>query len=517
MSDRKKRKSARRQGLWFGPSGPARAALRRWVDPFRDSRDPSGVTHIDLMTDESLARISPRLFGQLIEPYGTVLDAIWVGEESHIRNEQGLRLDTIEAFQELGLRLFRWPGGTFAETCRWQDGIGPRSSRPRTWNYFFGGEETNEFGTDEFLRFCELLGATPWIKLNPVTAGLGDAINWMQYCNYKGTSHWASLRRKNGHPEPYGVKYWSIGNETWDGFSPEGYAELVHQWTFYMRQVDPDARIVVSGLKHGDWNERFLRRYAGLLDDSFLAKKNMIHVLSLKYATEEHLARAAKLLDKYLGPNTVNIAVEEWSAQSDPHIRPPGWQDLTVHEQVLRQGRSNLTYEGTVKMDAAVYAAVMLHGYMRNSHRVELATFMYPTNAWGALVRTDGAHLLRSANYYVFDLLKEHMGADRISTESDGPPGLDVVASIAKDRRKLTVSLINWKEDKTIEVRLRIRGSDASFPSLTRASVLQGKPTDENTLEQPDTVIPRPARVERRRNELNIGCEPFSLTVVTLA
>lgn len=200
------------------------------------------------------------------------------------------RLKTTEALRvswalrQLRMPVIRWPGGTFADTYRWQNGIGSRSQRPRTRNYFFGGEDSNGFGTDEFLRFCELVGAEAWIKVNPITASLGDTVDWMQYCNSAGTTFWSNLRRKNGHLEPYRVKYWSIGNEGNDAFSPEGYAELVHQWTFYMRQTDRHARIVVTGNAVGDWNPRFLARYSRLLKGGGIATQNMIHLMGLKYS-----------------------------------------------------------------------------------------------------------------------------------------------------------------------------------------------------------------------------------------
>ena len=325
---------------------------------------------LELRPKDRKATISPGIFGHLVEHKGTTLDGIWVGENSSIPNDGGLRLDTIEAFRQLRVPGIRWPGGTFADTYHWQDGIGPRSERPRTWNYFWGGEETNHFGTDEFLRFCELVGAEAWIKVNPLTAGLGETIKWMQYCNYGGNNYWSSLRHQNGHPEPYGVKYWSIGNETSDAYSPEAYAEQVHQWAFYMRQADRHARIIVSGSASGEWNQRFLARYAGLLKDGGIATRNMIHLLGLKYANEEQVKDAAALLDEYLGPNEVDIAVEEWAAQSGPLPMPQEvdekFADLSFHEQILRCGELNLTYEGVVKMDAAISAATQLHGLIRN-------------------------------------------------------------------------------------------------------------------------------------------------------
>ena len=161
------------------------------------------------LTNKRTGAIAPELFGCLIENYGTLLDGIWVGEESSIPNEEGLRLDTIAALRELGVGVIRFPGGTPADYYRWRDGTGP--DRKRTWNFFFGGEETNEFGTHEFVRLCRKVGAAPSIKLNPISGTLHEALEWMQYCNHDGDTYLTAERRANGEAEPLGVRSWVIG------------------------------------------------------------------------------------------------------------------------------------------------------------------------------------------------------------------------------------------------------------------------------------------------------------------
>ena len=510
----------RREWLGLTAAGTTLPALAGWPVAAQAATTAPSKQVIELLPDQRLATISPGLFGNLIEAYGTTLDGIWVGEDSSIPNEDGLRLDTIEAFRQIRVPHIRWPGGTLADTYYWQDGIGPRSQRRRSWNYFFGGEQTNQFGTDEFLRFCELVGADAWIKVNPITASLGDTINWMQYCNYGGDSYWSNLRRQNGHPRPYGVKYWSIGNETSPAFSPESYAERVHEWTYYMRPADRHSRIVVSGEMKGDWNERFLVRYAKLLKDTgaLTQLKDMFHVLGLKYANEEQVRNAAALVDRYLGPNVLEISVEEWAAQTGP--LPPWPQELnemTIWEAILEVSELDLPYEGLVKMDAAVSAAGSLHGLIRNADRVKLASFLYPVNTWGPLIKTDGPRFLRTATYHVFDLLKQHMEADSIGVDFNGTSGLDVVASVSKGGRTTTVSIVNPQERAPLEARLRIRGTGAGEPVQATADVLTGKPTAENTYETPDKIKPRAGRVERKGDEWVASCPPYSLTVVTLA
>jgi alpha-N-arabinofuranosidase len=137
---------------------------------------------ITLKLEDRRGTVEPELFGCLIEDYGTLRDGIWVGDDPDVPNDDGLRLDTIKAFREIGMQVIRFPGGTPADCYRWRDGIGPRSERPRTWNFFFGGESINEFGTDEFLRLCATVGASASIKVNPISLPLQDTLDWMQYC-----------------------------------------------------------------------------------------------------------------------------------------------------------------------------------------------------------------------------------------------------------------------------------------------------------------------------------------------
>ena len=475
------------------------------------------VIHVE--PGEVTTHISAGLFGMLVEPYGRTEHAIWVGEDSPIPNDGGLRLDTIEAFRQIRTPVFRWPGGSYADAYDWQVGVGPRSERPRTWNYF-GGEETNQFGTDEFLRFCELIGAEAWIKLNPLTADLGDALKWMQYCNYPGDSYLTQLRARNGHPEPYGVKYWSLGNEGNDAFSPEAYAELVHQWTFYMRQADPKGQIVVTGLGIGDWNERFLERYSDLLRSGGIATKGMIHLLGLKYSNDEQIRLSAELLDDYLGPGEVGLALEEWRSMSGDLPIPPDIRALPIHEGVIKismdisAGKLDpRIFEGRVKLDAGLRTARRLHGLIRTADRVKLATFLYPTNTWGPLVRSEGAQLIRTPNYHVHDLLQDHMDAESVGVDLTDPDVLDVTASRSSDGRTVFLSLVNPAENEPVDLTVRL--ASGSYGSRAKVRVLGGDPSDENTLEEPDSVVPHTTTIEGQGGEWSLVCEPHSVTVLT--
>ena len=170
---------------------------------------------INIVACERPPTISPEIFGHFVEFLGSCInDGIWAGNDPSIPQDDGLRLDIIESLRQIGAPDFRWPGGTFADCYHWQDGIGPRTERPRRRNIFWGGDESNHFGTDEFIRWCQCIGAQPVLQTNLRSGSPQETLDWIEYCNGSTQSNVAQLRRQYGHDVPYEVKYWSIGNET---------------------------------------------------------------------------------------------------------------------------------------------------------------------------------------------------------------------------------------------------------------------------------------------------------------
>lgn len=161
--------------------------------------------------NSTIGRIDPKLHGQFIEFLGECIDeGLWVGEDSPIENERGYRKATLDALRALRPPVIRWPGGCYADTYHWRDGVGPQSERKTTFNENFATYELDDhsFGTDEFLRLCEMLGAEPWININMLSGTVAEMKDWMEYCNRAQSTDLAKEREANGHKAPYGVKYW---------------------------------------------------------------------------------------------------------------------------------------------------------------------------------------------------------------------------------------------------------------------------------------------------------------------
>ncbi len=219
---------------------------------------PQARIKIDI--DRTIGEVHPHLFGNFAEHLGRMIYGGIYEEGSPLSDANGYRKDVIDAVRRLGVSILRWPGGNFASGYNWKDGMGPKELRPVRPELAWDDLESNRFGTDEFLRYCELIGAEPYICINLGLGTIDDARHWVEYCNESRRTCWADQRRKNGRETPYGVKYWALGNEI-DGpwqlghKSAEEYARFALEAAKAMRAVDRTIKLVASGSSNygADW------------------------------------------------------------------------------------------------------------------------------------------------------------------------------------------------------------------------------------------------------------------------
>ena len=208
------------------------------------AQDPAKLI---IHADQGKHTINKHIYGHFSEHLGRcIYGGIWVGEGSDIPNLDGYRQDVLEALKAINIPNLRWPGGCFADEYHWEDGIGPRNERPTMINTHWGGvTEDNSFGTHEFLNYCELLGTEPYICGNVGSGTVKEMSGWVEYINFDGISPMSNLRKKNGREEPWGVKYWGVGNENWGcggNMTPEYYADLYKRFATYCRNYG-DSRL----------------------------------------------------------------------------------------------------------------------------------------------------------------------------------------------------------------------------------------------------------------------------------
>lgn len=500
------------------------------------------TAHWRIWADLPRATISPNIYGHFIEHLGRgVYEGIWVGPDSKIPNEDGFRLDTLRALRDLPTPVVRWPGGCFADDYHWQDGIGPRELRKRMRNLWWFDEESNEFGTDEFVEFCRRIGAEPYICANVGTGTPTEASNWVEYCNGARDTHLVQLRRDNGSDEPHDVRYWGVGNETWacgGNFSPEEYAAAFRQFATFMKgRVDDIDLVAVGGLPGNacpdDWNQRFLAtlgafqkpplpaliprlmdhlsihryyyRFVGPEDEAFTdAEHYDLMVSSLQI--DEDIRKTSELLGYYAGvENRIGIVVDEWGSMYDQGRRDAGWQQRST-------------------MLDAVLAATTLNVFNRWSDWVTMANISQTVNELQCLIKTDEDRLWLTPTYYTYKLFAGHMG-NQVLQDGLATPALDVdqtslplvstSASRSPDGGELVLTAVNRHLNDPIEVVVRIEGD---FD--VRAGRLEQLAGDdvraENSAEEPERVRITQAPFAASANEFALELPAHSVTALRL-
>ncbi|MDH5608518.1 MAG: alpha-N-arabinofuranosidase, partial [Cyclobacteriaceae bacterium] len=226
-------------------------------------------TKILVNADQGKYTIDKNIYGHFAEHLGRcIYGGFYVGEDNQlIPHTDGVRNDVIAALRELKVPVLRWPGGCFADTYHWKDGIGPKGDRPTMVNQWWGGvTEDNSFGTHDFLNLCEAIGAAPYLAANVGSGEVKELADWVQYVNHDGISPMANLRRENGRETPWNVKYWGIGNEMWGcggHMTPEYYANIYRQYATFVADWSNSGGLfrIASGASDGDyhWTEVMMR------------------------------------------------------------------------------------------------------------------------------------------------------------------------------------------------------------------------------------------------------------------
>jgi len=473
------------------------------------------MANIRLHPQSTGHRISRFIDGQFIEHLGRcIYDGIWVGEDSPIANEGGIRLDTAEALRKLEVPVVRWPGGLWADSYHWRDGIGPRGKRPVRQNIGWNTLESNQFGTHEFMRFCEMIGAEPYLCCNLGSGTVEEARSWAEYCNCDKDTTLARERAANGHPEPFDVKFWGLGNEAGyplDGMmAPRYYADRARQFAGYVKYFagqatlgnDPGFGRIKTAL--AITNSAGLEPFADAVEHG--GAWSCLDLLSLHFYTsiakptpvEEFYAFIADLdrLEKELDifcdwarklsteGHSVDVAVDEWGlwrAEAQPHTG-------------LAQ---------KYPMADALYAAVCLHMFHRYD-KVYMGNLAQTQNVLQALVHTDGEKFCVTPTYHVFDLLKPHRSGTRIEARVDAAPAvalteekerdaLSVSATTSDGGRELFLSAVNIDAENDVCCDLHIAGAnwEVAESRLLQADDLYA----ENTFDEPARVAAKNAGI----------------------
>ncbi len=457
---------------------------------------------------DSLAR-----FAILFPGKGT----IWIDQVSLMPGDAmpgGVRREVFDKVKALRPAFIRWPGGNVAQDYRWPWGVGPRDARVTWSNLSWKNEpEPGDFGTDEFILFSRAVGAEPSITVNVEGRGatVEEAAAWVEYCNGPAGSEYGARRAENGHPRPFGVKYWEIGNEIWGNWvrghsDAETYARNYLRYAKAMRAVDPSIKLIAVGDNNMSWNQTVLRIAGQHIDylavHHYYGRREMgddpMNLMARPLFFERFYGQLEQAMRELVPGRQIKLAINEWGL------------DLPTQQQY--------------SLESALYAARLMNVFERSGAIVEMSAVSDLVNGWpGGIIQAGRHGVFVSPIYLVNQLYNEHRGNDRLATTVTGPtfstsregdnvPYLDVVVNRASS--KIFIKAVNTHRTAAITTTIDVQGATfsqrAEVKTVTAASL-----KSSNDFLQPDAVFIKQATLPVRRPFV-LTLPKHSVTVITL-
>lgn len=492
------------------------------------AQEPVQVT---VLEDAEAPMISKHIYGHFSEHLGRcIYDGLYVGQESAIPNKDGVRSDIIDALIDLKIPNLRWPGGCFADTYHWKDGVGPREDRPTMVNRWWGGvTEDNSFGTHDFLNLCETLGAEPYLAANVGSSSVQEFTEYVEYVLHKGGSPMAEWRKEHGREEPWAVKYWGVGNEMWGcggNMTAEHYANIYRQYATFMTDwTNSDGLFrIASGANVDDyhWTEVLMRDIPKSLIEgvalhsySFVewnekgssvdySEEQYFSTMKTALMMDELIVNHTAIMDKYDPENKIALVVDEWG----------GWYE------VMEGTNPGFLYQQNTMRDAMI-AGTTLNIFNNHADRVKMANLAQTVNVLQAVVLTEGEKMLLTPTYHVMKMYNVHQDAKQLQVSFDGPtynfegeklPAISASASKNKEG-EVHVSLVNIDAHKshTINLSLDQFGANKLTGTILSSKDLQ----DHNSFEAPEMIKPRELKsIKVKKGVAEIELPPFSVLVL---
>ena len=451
--------------------------------------------------------ISKYIYSHFAEHLGHgIYGGFYVGDTSKIPNTNGVRNDIVAALRKMKIPALRWPGGCFADTYHWKDGIGPKDKRPSIVNRWWGGvTEDNSFGTHEFLNMCELLGTQPYISGNIGSGTVQEMSDWVQYVSSDSKNPMSELRQQNGREKPWKVGFWGVGNEAWGcggNMTAEYYANEFRKYsTFMANGGDGQMFRVASGASDDDyhWTETMMKdiphnllegvalHHYSIIDwnkkgsATDFSEKQYFQIMKSAMLMEELVTKHSAIMDKYDPAKKIALVVDEWG----------GWYDV---EPGTNPG---FLYQQNTIRDAMI-AGVTLNIFNNHADRVRMANLAQCINVLQAVVLTNKEKMILTPTYHVMEMYNVHQDATLIPIniktddyvfETGKLPAVSASASKDKDG-VIHVSLVNIDPKKTQQITINL--GDNKSGKVSGRILASGKLQDYNSFDQPDKIKPVP-------------------------
>ena len=459
------------------------------------------------VSNDSKDTISRHIYGQFAEHLGHgIYGGFWVDKSLPVQKQDRIRLDIVNALKRIKIPNLRWPGGCFADEYHWRDGIGPRVQRPKMINTNWGGVvEDNSFGTHEFLELCKLLNTEPYVSANVGSGTVEEMSKWVEYLNFDGASPLTALRKQNGHPGSYNVKFWGVGNESWGcggNMTAEHYADEYRRYATYSRDY-PNAKLrkIACGPSDGDydWTETMMKKVGtrmwGLSLHSYtlptgrwndkgpatgFGEKEYFSTIKNTLRMEEYVTKHSAIMDKYDPKKRVALVVDEWGVWTN--VEPGTNPGFLYQQNSLRD---------------ALVAGTNLNIFNNHCDRVKMANLAQAINVLQSLILTDKEKMLLTPTYYIFDMYKVHQDARYLPIQLNTPdyefdgnklPAVNVSASQDK-AGKVHITLVNLDSHNTVDISTAFK--DVKWSKVTGQVLTSNSTADINTFTKPMNIVPK--------------------------
>ncbi|MGQ9607853.1 MAG: alpha-N-arabinofuranosidase [bacterium] len=467
--------------------------------------------------------IDKNIYGGFIEHLGRCIYGGIYDPGSPLSDERGFRKDVISAIKRLNVTNLRWPGGNFVSGYHWMDGIGPKEKRPKKMELAWHTVETNQFGTDEYIEFCRAVNTEPHICINMGSGTMDEARDWVEYCNGKEDTYFANLRRQNGHPEPYNVKYWGLGNEIsghWQigAKSAESYSTMALEFAKVMKWTDRNIQLIACGSCQQipvemEWNRIVVQKLIDIAD--YLSIHMYVSNHENNYyeymGTSEHIEKYIRTVKGIIDGASyhsqhgrkMKISFDEWNATFSPG------REKSLHERYT--------------LEDALVVGMFLNSFIRHADIIKIANMAQTVNVIPAIyTNTEG--LFFQTIFYPMELFANANGTIALDAYCDckkfetrrygNVPYLDVSASYDPAIRRITINIIN--RHLTDIVPVKIENSHGDLADKGTIFRITGPDIKAINDFKEETVVTKKQDLDVPSNIFTIELPPHSITAIQL-
>ena len=479
--------------------------------------------------------ISPLIFGSFIEHVGRCTYGGVYTPDAPIADENGFNSALIDECKRISLPLVRYPGGSYVSTWDWKNSIGPKSERRTTLNHPWHEIEPNTFGLGEAVTWCRKVGCELLICLNITTASLVDILALVEYCNYPGGTYWSDLRRSHGYEEPFGIKYWSLGNEP-DGWwqmnlmpSAE-YARLTREFGKAIKWIDPEAKIIACSSVGGNrqWTKETLSvgyKYIDYLSvHDYIANKdnNFPYYMAAASRRGQQIDRMIALCDEVKGElgaeHSVDISYDEWNVW---------YHSIEADKKIKFWETAPHRLEDIYNLEDALAVGEYIIAMLKRADRIKIGCMAQLVNVLGVFMTDGDGRVLKQTTYYPYaeacrygrgvavtpEVLCDTFDAGNQNSEITGVEILSAVAT--KKDGHMAIFAVNRSEHDDVDC--QIQTGAVKYTTVSAKTLYHDDIKAENTFAAPETVVYHEEKADLRDGVVSVRLKKHSFSVILLS